>query len=61
MGDKWLVSAGLAPGDRVIVEGLMMLRPGTTVKATPFKATQENHGPAAGPDAPPPKQNKGGV
>ena len=61
MGDKWLVSAGLAPGDRVIVEGLMMLRPGTTVKATPFKAMQDNHGPAAGPDAPPPRQNKGGV
>ena len=42
IGDKWLISAGLAPGDRVIVEGLQilqMLRPGTpvTVKATPFK------------------------
>ena len=42
IGDKWLVAAGLAPGDQVIVEGLQvlqMLRPGTpvTVKATPFK------------------------
>lgn len=42
IGDKWLVAAGLAPGDRVIVEGLQilqMLRPGTpvTVNATPFK------------------------
>ncbi|EFK10731.1 Multidrug resistance protein MexA [delta proteobacterium NaphS2] len=36
MGDRWLVSAGLAPGDRVIVEGLQMLRPGTSVKAVPF-------------------------
>ena len=37
IGNKWLVSAGLAPGDRVIVEGLKRLRPGTVVKATPFK------------------------
>jgi membrane fusion protein (multidrug efflux system) len=43
IGDQWLVTAGLATGDRVIVEGLQvlqMLRPGTpvTVKAEPFKA-----------------------
>ncbi len=34
--DKWLVSKGLAPGDKVIVEGLIMLRPGAEVKAVPF-------------------------
>lgn len=39
IGDKWLVSAGLDTGDKVIVEGLAMLRPGTPVEATPF---QEN-------------------
>ncbi len=38
IGNKWLVSAGLAPGDRVIVEGLLMLRPGTPVKAAPFQS-----------------------
>jgi len=38
--NRWLVSAGLAPGDRVIVEGLKMLRPGTPVQATAFKKTQ---------------------
>lgn len=50
MGNKWLVSAGLAPGDRVIVEGTQMLRPGTPVKAVPFKedGSPEN---AAGPTA----------
>ena len=37
IGDKWLVSAGLAPGDKVIVEGLTMLRPGTPVQASPFQ------------------------
>ncbi len=43
IGDQWLVSAGLAAGDRVIVEGLHILqrlRPGTpvTVKAEPFQS-----------------------
>ncbi len=28
IGDKWLVSSGLAAGDRVIVEGLQKVRPG---------------------------------
>ena len=33
LGDKWVVTAGLAPGDRVIVEGLQKARPGTPVQA----------------------------
>ena len=36
VGDNWLVSEGLKPGDRVIVEGLQKARPGTPVKALPF-------------------------
>ncbi len=32
VGDKWLVSGGLATGDRVIVEGLQKARPGAKVK-----------------------------
>lgn len=31
-GDKWIVTSGLKPGDRLIVEGLVNLRPGTVVK-----------------------------
>ncbi len=50
IGDKWLVSAGLAPDDRVIVEGLLMLSPGTPVKAVPFESTQAGHGAATGTD-----------
>ena len=38
VGDKWLVSAGLAPGDRLIVEGTQKVRPGASVKAVPFIA-----------------------
>lgn len=33
IGDQWLVSSGLAAGDRVIVEGLQSVRPGAEVKA----------------------------
>ena len=51
MGDKWLVSAGLAPGDQLIVEGLLMLRPGTLVKATPFKETKTGQEPMTNQDA----------
>jgi len=59
IGDQWLVSAGLAPGDRVIVEGRQMLRPGTVVKAAPFKEAQPGPGPAAGPQAEPAKRSQG--
>lgn len=34
IGDKWLVTSGLQAGDRVIVSGLMRLKPGMTVRAT---------------------------
>lgn len=37
IGDRWLVSEGLAPGDRVIVEGLQRLRPGMAVNAVPWE------------------------
>ncbi len=33
IGDEWLVSSGLSAGDRVIVEGMQNIRPGTVVKA----------------------------
>jgi membrane fusion protein (multidrug efflux system) len=35
IGDQWLVATGLAPGDRVIVEGIQKVRPGAAVKVTP--------------------------
>jgi membrane fusion protein, multidrug efflux system len=36
IGENWLVTSGLKPGDKVVVEGAMMLRPGTPVKAVPW-------------------------
>src|SRR5229473_4466911 len=40
IGNDWVVSSGLAPGDRVVVEGLGKLRPGAPVKPvlTPAKS-----------------------
>jgi membrane fusion protein (multidrug efflux system) len=35
VGDKWLVSQGLEPGDKVIIEGLDRLKPGQTVRPVP--------------------------
>lgn len=32
LGDKWIVTKGLKAGDRLIVEGLLNLRPGTVVR-----------------------------
>ena len=34
-GDKWLVTSGLATGDKVITEGLLKLRPGAPIKPVP--------------------------
>ncbi|NHZ36955.1 efflux RND transporter periplasmic adaptor subunit [Massilia rubra] len=38
VGDKWVVNAGLAPGDRVIVEGLQQVQPGAPAVAVPAAA-----------------------
>jgi membrane fusion protein (multidrug efflux system) len=38
IGDAWLVTAGLAAGDRVIVDGLQKVKPGVAVKAVPADA-----------------------
>ncbi len=49
--DKWLVSNGLASGDRVIIEGLQKVRPGMAVKAVPFKENVKSPANAAQPKA----------
>lgn len=50
-GDNWIVTAGLKPGDRVIVEGAMMLRPGMPVTPQPFGAKAATAAPAGGAPA----------
>ncbi len=51
IGDNWLVTAGLKPGDRVIVEGGGQLRPGTVVKAAPFSDKPQQQGQPGQPQA----------
>lgn len=46
VGDQWLVTEGLKPGDRLIVEGLQKAQPGTQVTAMAFGST-----PAKNPEA----------
>lgn len=36
VGDKWIVTSGLAAGDRIVVEGQQKVRPGAEVKPVPF-------------------------
>ncbi|KQN34802.1 hemolysin D [Sphingomonas sp. Leaf407] len=50
VGDAWLVTGGLKPGDKVVIEGAMNLQPGTPVKGypwTPQTAGQAPQGAAA--------------
>jgi len=44
IGDQWLVSSGLAPGERVIIEGMQKVKPGAPVKAVPFETGGKNSG-----------------
>ncbi len=53
VGDKWLVSEGLKAGDRVILDGVQKVRPGTTVKAVAFDGKTDGTPPAAAKAAPP--------
>jgi membrane fusion protein (multidrug efflux system) len=46
--NQWLVLSGLAPGDRVVVEGLQKIRPGVPVKALPFEGSSAADGAISG-------------
>jgi membrane fusion protein (multidrug efflux system) len=39
VGENWIVQQGLKPGDRVIVEGQLKVRPGAHVTPQPYRAT----------------------
>lgn len=47
IGDRWLVSGGLAPGERIIAEGVQKVRPGMVVKEVPFEEPAAGGGGAA--------------
>ena len=51
IGDKWLISEGIASGDRVIIEGLQRVRPGAEVKVVPLKKEEAKPGNQSQPKA----------
>jgi membrane fusion protein (multidrug efflux system) len=42
VGNKWIVTDGLKAGEQVIVEGLLKVQPGMTVKPVPFNSGGDN-------------------
>jgi membrane fusion protein (multidrug efflux system) len=53
VGTNWLITSGLKPGEKIVVEGLLKARPGAKVKAVPAgsKAAEEGGGKGAGAPA----------
>ena len=61
VGDKWIVTSGLKPGDKLIVEGLVNLKPGTVVRPgapQQITAQQQAAKPRAGQPAGQPTQGE---
>jgi membrane fusion protein (multidrug efflux system) len=48
VGDQWVIDQGLRPGDRVIVEGQLRVRPGALVQPMPYRAPAEAAKPKSG-------------
>ena len=42
VGSDWVISEGLEPADRIVVEGLQKVRPGTKVRPTAAKAAAQD-------------------
>jgi len=56
IGDQWLISEGLKPGERVVVEGVQKARPGTVVKPVPLQTPASA---SANPGTPAPSASAG--
>ena len=41
IGDQWLITTGLEPGERVIAEGMQKVQPGAQVKIVPFDGARK--------------------
>lgn len=52
VGNAWLVSEGLAPGERIVIEGLQKVKPGAEVKPVPPPNTVAALPDGAGPKLP---------
>jgi membrane fusion protein, multidrug efflux system len=49
IGDRWLIDGGLAPGDRVIIEGVQKVQPGMPVQAAEAGAASAAPAPVSAP------------
>ena len=54
LGNDWVVDKGLAPGERVVTEGIGKLRPGAPVKPVASRSRRDPRG--AAPSAAAPKK-----
>ena len=45
VGDQWIVTSGLKAGDRLIVEGLQFIQPGTKVVAEEYRSPSDKNAP----------------
>ncbi|MCL4501195.1 MAG: efflux RND transporter periplasmic adaptor subunit [Deltaproteobacteria bacterium] len=57
IGDHWLVSSGLSAGDRVIVEGMLNIRPGATVKSVAWEGPKAGAAPEQPKKTPTPESH----
>jgi membrane fusion protein (multidrug efflux system) len=48
VGDLWVIDQGLKPGDRVVVEGQLKVRPGALVQPLPYRAPADAAKPKSG-------------
>ncbi len=60
LGANWVVTQGLAPGDKVIVQGTANLRPDAEIRAVPVTTPQRIEAPKGGQDAQGAAARKGG-
>ena len=59
-GANWVVTQGLAPGDKVIVQGIANLRPDVEIRPVPYTAPQRIEAPKGGQNAQGGAAKKGG-
>lgn len=59
-GANWVVTQGLAPGDKVIVQGTANLRPDAEIRPVPYTAPQRIEAPKGGQNAQGGATKKGG-
>ena len=48
LGDDWFIFEGLRSGEKVVIDGGLMLRPGVVVSTKPYHVTAQASGHAGG-------------